>query len=145
MNAHDTNKYKYLEKANERDIKEEDLVDEVLSNNEFWDPEAAFSLPLDSNQAFKNKLEEILKLKSTTIVSPAVQVYLKRALEGPEDKISDIGLLAFERKQFQQYLDKLRKAFIVKMREVRLDDRLKAKEFLEREFRDQYRKMEDEI
>ncbi len=83
------------------------------------------------------KLQEYLK-ENSEYLSGSVQRYLESVDKGQkievDDRISNLGLLTFERKEFMKNLESIRQAFVVEIRAVKIKSASRAKDLILRLF-----------
>lgn len=83
------------------------------------------------------KLQEYLK-ENSEYLSGSVQRYLENVDKGQkievDDRISNLGLLTFERKEFMKNLESIRQAFVVEIRAVKIKSASRAKDLILRLF-----------
>eukprot|EP00347_Sterkiella_histriomuscorum_P009499 403340982 len=110
------------------------------SDQEYWeiDPkDEDFDEVQEGTSQLQSKHEAYLKLHSQNL-STHIQNYLNKIEKGQEiqinERISDLGLMAFERKQFIKSLHKLKKAFQIQFRQVQFMSKIKCKEVVEQMF-----------
>ena len=115
------------------------ITDEDMNElNEFWDEKETLVLQGESNdkKTVDQRLEEYLR-RNAQHLSYHVQQYIKRSRDNElsaNEKISSLGLLTYERKQFVESLKKMQNAFGVQLRQVRFIARIKAEQIIKSAF-----------
>lgn len=116
-------------KIGEADSDDGEAIDNLY---EFWEEQDRNKVQIlkERNPNIDQKLEEYLRSHSQQL-SFHIQTYLNRVEKGQEipvnERISNLGIMAFERSQFLKTLRKVKRAFEYQMTVVHQESKAKAK------------------